>query len=161
MHSTFSASTTVYEPEEGPAEPETRCSIAYMGADKSLVRPWKETNYSHQDFNTVPIITAYKQQEYIPVVCLGRCSLLPFRVGLRTYQHPRKTQFVFRLISELNAEKHKHTHFFKLRQSGSRSDSAQDASVNGRSRHHCLHCTVMPWNRQNLPGRHTVSTPKH
>ena len=49
MHSTFSASTTVYEPEEGPAEPETRCSIAYMGADKSLVRPWKETNYSDQD----------------------------------------------------------------------------------------------------------------
>jgi len=55
--------------------------------------------------------TRYKQQEYIPVVCtnnrnilllfvrhkswysavsLGRCSVFPSRVGIRTYQHPDK-----------------------------------------------------------------------
>jgi len=49
MHSTFSVFTTVYEPEEGPAEAETRRSITYRGADKSLARPWKETSYSDQN----------------------------------------------------------------------------------------------------------------
>jgi len=41
---------------------------------------------------------AYKHQEYIPVVCivwysvvsLGRCSLFPSRVGLRTSQRSGK-----------------------------------------------------------------------
>jgi len=49
MHSTFSVFTTVYEPVEGPAEAETRRSITYRVADKSLARPWKETSYSNQD----------------------------------------------------------------------------------------------------------------
>ena len=69
----------------------------YRGAYKFLTRHWKETSYSDQTYNTIPRLTAYKQQQYIPVVCTphvlvqccksGRCSLFPSRVGLRTYQH--------------------------------------------------------------------------
>ena len=41
-----------------------------MGADKSLARPWKETSYSEQTYKTIPKLMAYKQQEYIVVVCM-------------------------------------------------------------------------------------------
>jgi len=68
------------------------------GADKSLARPWKETSYSDQDLQHYNRLMVYKEQEYIPVVCmpqvwhsaisLGRFSLFPSRVALRTYQHP-------------------------------------------------------------------------
>ena len=38
----------------------------YRVADKSLARPWKETNYKNQDF-TIRLMT-YKQQQYITVI---------------------------------------------------------------------------------------------
>jgi len=46
----------------------SRATKIYRGADKSLARPWKETSYSDRN-NIIPRLTAYKQQEYIPVVC--------------------------------------------------------------------------------------------
>ena len=30
----------------------------YRGADKSLARPWKETSYRDQTYNTIPRLTA-------------------------------------------------------------------------------------------------------
>ena len=53
----------------------------------------------YKTYNTIPRLTASKQQEHIfllfvrhkswySVVSLRRCSLFPSRVGLRTYQHP-------------------------------------------------------------------------
>ena len=41
----------------------------YRGADKSLARPWTDTSYRDQTHNTIPIITANKQQQYIAAVC--------------------------------------------------------------------------------------------
>jgi len=41
----------------------------YRDADKSLARPWKETSYSDQYLNTIQRLMAYKQQDYIAVVC--------------------------------------------------------------------------------------------
>jgi len=46
-----------------------RNEVQYRGADKSLARPWKETSYSDQTYNTIPRLMAYKQQQYIAVVC--------------------------------------------------------------------------------------------
>jgi hypothetical protein len=66
----------------------------YRGADKSLARPCKETSYGDQDLQHYT--KSYGVQTTgIYSCCLyaiskfGRCSLLPSRVGLRTYQHPR------------------------------------------------------------------------
>jgi len=43
----------------------------HRGADKSLARPWKETCSSGQDLQHYTKTYAYKQQEYIPVVCIS------------------------------------------------------------------------------------------
>jgi len=58
----------------------------YRAADKSLARPWKETKYSEQDLQHYTNI--YGHKSWYSAVSLGRCSLFPSRVGLRTYQHP-------------------------------------------------------------------------
>ena len=67
-------------------------STLYRSAGKSLARPWKETSYSDQDsqhytktygVQTTPIYSCC-----LYAISLGRCSLFPSRVGLRTYQHP-------------------------------------------------------------------------
>ena len=66
----------------------------YRGADKSLSLPWKEKKLQR------PRLTTLYQDlwrtnnrnifllSWYSVVSLGRCSLFPSRVGLRTYQHP-------------------------------------------------------------------------
>jgi len=73
--------------------------IYYRGADKSLARPWKETSYSNRDLqhntktyslqkNSNILLLFVSRTSWYSVVILGRCSLFPSRVGLRTYQHP-------------------------------------------------------------------------
>ena len=57
----------------------------YRGADKSLVRRWKETSYSDQTYNNLPTLMAYKHHKFCK---FGRRSLFPSRVGLMIYQHP-------------------------------------------------------------------------
>ena len=60
----------------------------YRGADKSLARPWKETSYSDQDLqHYTKLLLFVHHKSWYSVVSLGRCSLFPSRVGLRTYQH--------------------------------------------------------------------------
>jgi len=64
----------------------------YKGADKSLARPWKGISYSDQDLwrtNDRNILLLFvRHKSWCSIVSLGRCSLLPSRVGLRNYQHP-------------------------------------------------------------------------
>ena len=66
------------------------------GADKSLARPWKETSYSDQDLQhytktygvqTTAIYSCclYAIISWYSAVSLGRSSLFPSSVGLRTY----------------------------------------------------------------------------
>jgi len=71
--------------------------FSYRGADKSLARPWKETSYSDQDIQhytkiygvqTTGILLFVRHKSWYSVVCLGRCSLFPSRVGIKNYQHP-------------------------------------------------------------------------
>jgi len=38
-------------------------SKQYRGADKFLDRPWQETSYSDQTYNTIPRLEAYKQHK--------------------------------------------------------------------------------------------------
>ena len=62
------------------------------GSDKSLARPWKETSYSDQDLQhytkTYGVKTTGICSYCLDAISLGRCSLFPSRVGLRTYQNP-------------------------------------------------------------------------
>ena len=64
----------------------------YMGADKSLARPWKETNYSDQDLQhytkTYGVRTTGIYCCCLYAISLGRCSLFPSRVGLRLISTP-------------------------------------------------------------------------
>ena len=64
----------------------------YRGADNSLARPWKETSYSDQDLwltnNSNIFLLFVRHKSWYSVVSLGRCSLSPSRVGLKTYQNP-------------------------------------------------------------------------
>jgi len=60
-----------------------------QGAGKSLARPWKDTSYSDQDLQHYTKTYGVQTGIYSRcVVSLGRCSLSPSRVGLRTYQRP-------------------------------------------------------------------------
>jgi len=68
--------------------------MLYRGADKSLARPWKEASYVDQDLQhhtkTYGVQTTgilYAVRLGMVLLSLGRCSLFPFRIGLRTYQH--------------------------------------------------------------------------
>ena len=66
------------------------------GADKSLAQPSKETSYSDQELQhcTKTLATNNRNifvlflchKSWYSVVSLGRCSLFPSRVGLKTYQ---------------------------------------------------------------------------
>ena len=67
------------------------CECIYQGADKSLVRPWNETSYSDQDLWRTGILLFVRHKYWYSFVSLGRCSLFPSRVGLRTYQQLYKT----------------------------------------------------------------------
>jgi len=84
--------------------------LLYRGADKSLARPWKETSYSDQDLQhytktygvqTTGIYSCcfYAVNLGIVLLTLGPCSLFPFRVRLRTYQHPSKLQMYLLFLS--------------------------------------------------------------
>ena len=71
----------------------------YRGADKSLARPWRGNKLQrprlttlNQDLrrtnNSNIFMLFVRRKSWYSVVSLGRCSLFPSRVGLRTYQHP-------------------------------------------------------------------------
>jgi len=107
-------------------------------------------------YNNIFLLFVCRKSWY-SVVSLGRCSFFPSRVGLRTYQHPCKTQFVFRLISTLNAEKHTHISLnCDNRVLAARLPKTQASTESVW----CLHCTVMLWQWQKLFDRHTASTSK-
>ena len=81
----------------------------YRGADKSLARPWKKTSYSNHDLQHYTKTYGERHKSWYSVVNLGRCSLFPFRVGLRTYQYPGMYVHMHACTFSLSLS-HTHTH---------------------------------------------------
>ena len=66
----------------------------YRDTDNSLAQPSKEINLTilyqalRRTNNSDILLLSVRRKSWYSVVSLGRCSLFPSRVGLRTYQHP-------------------------------------------------------------------------